>query len=381
MSRIGVFGGTFNPPHKGHVRLALSVADNLKLDKVLIVPSCIPPHKIPGDLASGSDRIDMCRMAFCGDTRFEVSSIELDRGDKSYTVDTLKELKTIYPDDELYFIIGSDMLDSFRQWYRWEEILSLSYICCASRKNGYKADFSEYTDEQRERFIYVDIEPFEISSTTIRAKIREGGDCSEFLSEKLQTYIDGKNLYDDGLKKYRSILKELLDPVRLYHSECVCESAGNLAVRYGLSPEKARLAGLMHDVTKRLPPDEQIRLIGEMTKVEKSNSKVWHQMSAPVYLKENGIIDDDEILDAIRWHTTGKAGMSLLAKIVYTADFISSDRVYPDVDTVRKLAYISLEHAMLYTSRYTINSLTEKDRPVHPATLDCYNDMLGHFEL
>ena len=96
---IGIFGGTFNPPHKGHTRLAREAVEKLGLDRMLIVPSCIPPHKIPGKLASGEDRLEMCRLAFCKDSRFEVSSIELDRGSKSYTVETLRELKKIYPDD------------------------------------------------------------------------------------------------------------------------------------------------------------------------------------------------------------------------------------------------------------------------------------------
>ena len=83
--KIGVFGGTFNPPHKGHLRLANHASDMLGLDKIIIIPSCIPPHKIAGNLAKGEDRLEMCRLAFCRDSRFEVSSIELDRGDKSYT--------------------------------------------------------------------------------------------------------------------------------------------------------------------------------------------------------------------------------------------------------------------------------------------------------
>ena len=104
-------------------------------------------------------------------------------------------------------------------------------------------------------------------------------------------------------------------------------------------------------------------------------------MSAPVFLRKNGIITDEEILGAIRWHTTGKAGMSLMEKIIYTADFISADREYPGVDTVRKLAEISLEHAMLYTCRYTIEDLVRHDRPVHPSTMELYNDLLQHFGL
>ncbi|MBQ4604816.1 MAG: nicotinate (nicotinamide) nucleotide adenylyltransferase, partial [Clostridia bacterium] len=153
-TKIGVFGGTFNPPHLGHVRLANEAADRIGADKVLIIPSCIPPHKMPGKLAGGDERMEMCRLAFEGE-RFEVSSIELDRGNKSYTVETLRELKKIYPDAELFFIIGSDMLRTFTRWYCWEEIMTLATICAASREEGFKADLSVFTPEQRERIIFL----------------------------------------------------------------------------------------------------------------------------------------------------------------------------------------------------------------------------------
>ncbi len=376
--KIGVFGGTFNPPHLGHVRLAKEAAEKIGAEKVLIIPSCIPPHKMPGKLASGDERMQMCRLAF-EDELFEVSSIELDRGDKSYTVETLRELKKIYPDSELYFIFGSDMLETFTQWYKWEEILTLATICAASRERGFKADLSVYTPEQRERIIFLEIEPLEVSSTQIRVEIAKNS-IPEFMNSKVLEFIEKNGLYDDGLSEYRKILAEKLDDYRFYHSECVSECASVLAEKYGADPEKARLAGLMHDVMKNATADEHFGYIeksGEkLTPVDISNPKVWHQISGASYLRENGIVTDEEILGAVRWHTTGKAGMTLLEKIVYVADFISADRDYPDVGVVRKLADKSLEDAMLYTSRYTVNKLASKNLPIHPATVECYNDMI-----
>ncbi len=374
--KIGVFGGTFNPPHKGHGRLINSAADIIGMDKVLIIPSCIPPHKMPGKLASGDERMEMCRIAFGSDSRFEISSVELDRGSKSYTVETLRELKKIYPDDELYFIIGSDMLKTFTQWYKWEEILELAFICAASREEGFKADLSVYTPAQREKIFFLDIEPFEVSSTEIRVEIAKGKESS-LIDPKVYEYIEKNNLYDDGLSDYREILNQKLDEKRLYHSECVSECAAVLAEKYGADAEKARLAGLMHDVMKNASPNEHLDLMqrsGEaLSKVDLTNSKVWHQLSGAQYLKENGIITDEEILGAVRWHTTGRADMTLLEKIVYTADFISADRDYPDVGVVRRLADESLEKAILYTTNYTIKKLVSGGMPIHPATVECYN--------
>ena len=380
--KIGIFGGTFNPPHLGHVRLVNEAADRISADKVMIIPSCIPPHKMAGKLASGKERMEMCRLAFAGE-RFEISSIELDRGDKSYTVETLRELKKIYPGSELFFIIGSDMLETFTRWYCWEEILTLATICAASREDGFRADLSIYTPEQREKILFLDIEPFEVSSTQIRVEVAKNG-TSGLIAPDVLKYIKENGLYDDGLSDYRKILTEKLDDYRIYHSECVSECAAVLAEKYGADPEKARLAGLMHDVMKNADTNEHFEYIeksGEkLTAVDYSNPKVWHQISGAAFLKESGIISDAEILGAVRWHTTGKAGMTLLEKIVYVADFISADRDYPDVGVVRKLADESLESAILYTSRYTVNKLASKNLPIHPATVECYNDMIINSE-
>ena len=374
--KIGVFGGTFNPPHNGHVRLAKAAADELKLDKLLVIPSCIPPHKIAAKLADGQERLEMCRLAFGCDPRFEVSPMELERGSRSYTVETLRELKALYPDSELYFIVGSDMLESFDKWYLWQEILSLSVLCAASREEGYNPDLSRF-GKLAERIKIITLDPLEVSSTQIR---NTAGEVSpELLDPKVAAYIREHGLYDDGLNRYRELLRGKLNPRRLFHSECVSECAGVLAERYGASVEKARLAGLLHDVMKNAPANEQLALMPDITPLELLNTKVWHQISGEAFLRQNGIVTDEEILGAVRWHTTGKAGMTLLEKTIYVADFISSDRDYKDVEVVRRLAYISLEHAILYTSRYTVNKMVSQDLLLHPATVECYNDMLMHF--
>ena len=374
--KIGVFGGTFNPPHNGHIRLAKAAADELKLDKLLVIPSCIPPHKIAAKLADGQERLEMCRLAFGCDPRFEVSPMELERGSRSYTVETLRELKVLYPDSELYFIVGSDMLESFDKWYLWQEILSLSVLCAASREEGYSPDLSRF-GKLAERIKIITLDPLEVSSTQIRNSAGEVS--SELLDPKVAAYIREHGLYDDGLDRYRELLRGKLNPRRLFHSECVSECAGVLAERYGASVEKARLAGLLHDVMKNAPANEQLALMPDITPLELLNSKVWHQISGEAFLRQNGIVTDEEILGAVRWHTTGKAGMTLLEKIIYVADFISADRDYKDVEVVRRLAYISLEHAILYTSRYTVNKMVSQDLLLHPATVECYNDMLMHF--
>ncbi|MBQ6268410.1 MAG: nicotinate (nicotinamide) nucleotide adenylyltransferase [Clostridia bacterium] len=384
MEKIGVFGGTFNPPHIGHVRLAAAAADALGLDRVLIMPACVPPHKLPAALAGGADRLEMCRLAFGEDPRFAVSDLELRRGSRSYTVETLRTLHAEYPAAELWFIAGSDMLATFRQWYRWEEILSLARLCAASRSADFVPDLSGFTPAQQARITVLPIAPLEASSTEVREALRSGR-TTALLQPQVLGYIQTHGLYADGLSAYRALLRDRLDDKRLHHSECVSDAAAMLAAQYGWDPEKARLAGLLHDITKNESLPEQQRLIeadgGELTALELQNPKVWHQRSGAAFLRLNGLVTDPEILNAVACHTTGKAGMTLPDKILYIADFISAERDYPDVEVVRRLAALSLEHAILYTSRYTVVTLTKMKRPLHSATLACYADMLRHFGL
>ena len=380
MRKTGIFGGSFNPPHLGHKKLALTAADSLGLDRVIIMPAGIPPHKVPVAFAGAKDRTEMCRVMFRGDSRSEISTLEIERGNKSYTVDTLNILRRQFPDDEFYLITGSDMLETFTQWYKWEEILSLAYVCTAVREKSAKLDYSGFTDEQKKRFIPIEAEPVEISSTEIRNALSNGGDVSRYLDGGVLDYIKENGLYADRFPRYRRLVESKLDAERLNHSFGVSRAARKLALKYGADADKAELAGLLHDVMKNAPKEEQKSVIErgghKLTAVELANSKVWHAMAGEAFLRLETDIDDAEILSAVRRHTTGAAGMSLLDKIVYIADFISEERDYPDVETVRALADESLEKAIIYTTTYTIRDLAGKGLPIHPDTVDCYNDIL-----
>lgn len=181
-------------------------------------------------------------------------------------------------------------------------------------------------------------------------------------------------------KAYDDLLKRKLDSYRYIHSLGVAESAKSLAERYGEDSEKAYFAGLMHDVMKNASGDEQLQMIKKadimLSPSESLNRKLWHAIAGYAFLKLELHIDDEEILGAVRWHTTGKAGMTKLEKIVYLADFISEDRTYPDVDTVRELAKESIEGAMLYTQRYCITKLAADSMIIDPSSLDCYNELI-----
>ncbi len=385
--KIGVFGGTFNPPHLGHKRLSELAIEKAGLDKVLIIPTATPPHKTAFDLASGKDRIKMCQLTFDEDD-FEVSDIEIKREGKSYTVDTVSELKSLYPDDELYLVIGSDMLLSFDRWYRYRDILALVKLCVISRENEVSVfDLKSYAEEklglfeENGDFIIIDAEPFLCSSTSLREKIKKGESIAELCHGGTALYISDKGLYNEDYADYIGLLKEKLKEKRFIHSLNVADCAYALAEKYGADRKKAYLAGLLHDVMKNANDDEQLQIIEKggimLSCAEKHNKKTWHAVSGEAYLRTQLYITDEEILSAVRYHTTGKGGMSLLDKVIFVADFISVDRDYDDVDVMRNFSWnVGLDEACLYGLKYTIKELCEGGYVIHKDSIDFYNELI-----
>ena len=188
---------------------------------------------------------------------------------------------------------------------------------------------------------------------------------------------EGFIMYDD----YKEILKSKLNEKRYYHSLCVADEAKRLAEKYGADSDKAYLAGLLHDITKNASMQEHLKYFSDfgiiLNDVEKNAEKLWHALSGSGYVEHILGIKDTEILDAIKYHTTAKANMSLLCKILYLADFTSIDRDYPDVDVIRKLVDESLDEALIYALQYSICDLVDNKKAVHLDTLLAYNCAVG----
>lgn len=176
---------------------------------------------------------------------------------------------------------------------------------------------------------------------------------------------------------YKRILEKRLNEKRYYHSLCVADEAKRLAEKYGGNTEKCYLVGLLHDITKNAPEEEHLQIFETfgimLSNVEKNAKKLWHAISGQAYIKYVLNIDDEEILDAVRYHTTAKADMSLTAKILYLADFTSADRDYEDVDVIRRLVDISLDDAFVYALKFSITDLVGQSRAIHPDTVNAYN--------
>lgn len=184
---------------------------------------------------------------------------------------------------------------------------------------------------------------------------------------------------DNELNHYKKILKGKLNDKRYEHSLCVADEAKRLALKYGGDSEKCFKAGLLHDITKNISDSDHLKIFETfgiiLSRIERDAQKLWHAMSGAAYLKYVLGETDDEIIDAVRFHTTAKADMSLTAKILYLADFTSRDRDYPDVDEIRRLVDISLDSAFVYALQYSICDLVECKKPVHPDTLEAYNQV------
>lgn len=182
--------------------------------------------------------------------------------------------------------------------------------------------------------------------------------------------------------EYLSLLQSRLRDKRYTHSVNVADAAVVLARRFGADEEKAYFAGLLHDITKNETDENQLQIMESggiiLSMTQRNNPKLWHAMSGMVYLRDTLGIRDEEILGAVRWHTTGKAGMTLLEKVVFIADYISAERDYPDVDVMRRLSETSLDAAALYALKYSLRSLSEKEKPICEDSVAYYNELIIH---
>ncbi len=385
MARIAIYGGTFNPVHIGHINLLQSFIKTLSFDKVIVIPTNIPPHKSVNLTADAQTRLEMCKKAFDFPNVF-VSDIELKRAEKSYSIDTIVQLKEQYPNDELFFLMGSDMFLSLETWYRYDDLKKLITFCAASRNKEDKAKLEKHAgklEQNGAKAIVVDIDVIDISSAEIREKVMFGEDYSSLVPTEVAKIIEEKTLYsfEKAVEFFSAEIRKKLDDNRLMHSLCVAESANYLAKKYGACCKKAYIAGLLHDITKQTCEQEQLQLIEKFGILfedgEEQSKALWHAVTGCAYVKYVLGFKDEDFLNSIRYHTTSRKGASLLEDVVYIADFVSADRNYPDVDVMREKAERSLKEAKIYGLAYTIEDNRKKGRAVGQNTVDAYNELIN----
>ena len=375
--KIGVYGGSFNPPHLGHVRAAQACKEALGLDRVLVIPASIPPHK---QMASGSpaamERFRLTQLAFSQLPGFEVLDMELRREGKSYTVDTIRALKAQYEQSDLFLMMGTDMFLSFQDWYRPEEIAKNARLVCFSR---YDADEKNrgallgQADALEARFgqrpVLLENDCFDISSTEARRLVRFEI-AAPYLPEAVLREIEAKGLYGAGendkdlpFERLRDVSLSLHKPSRVPHATGVCETAREMARKFGADEELAARAGILHDVTKALGAKQQLMLAEKwnvaLTDFERANPHLLHAKTGAAAAREL-FGECEEVATAIEWHTTGKPDMTKLEKIVYLADMIEPNRTYPGVEEIRAAAEKDLDEGVLLALERTISHLQEE---------------------
>lgn len=379
-----IFGGTFNPVHMGHIAMIKAAMKKLKPDKLIMMPAHIPPHKRAQNLAPDSVRLEMCRIAAKDIPGVSVSDYELKAGGKSYTVNTLEYYRSKYPNEQLCFLMGSDMLESFLGWYKADRILELASLACVSRSREDSLRIQNSAERIRSaggRVAIIESDPVDVSSTEARASFLAYGSSGGRVPKPIEKYILKNKLYNfdkSKYNKYTEFLSQRLSEKRFIHSLNVANESVMLAYLNGFDIDKAYFAGLMHDCCKELPRESQLELLKrsryDVTDVELEAPKTHHGIAAEVYLREDFGVEDEEILSAVRYHTVAKGGMGMLDKIVYMADLTSAERDYPDVSVIRAATRRNIDAGLLEALRFSIRDSVSKSRAIPHLTFAAYND-------
>ena len=395
--KIGVYGGAFNPPHLGHITAARAVFELLKLDKLLVIPTGRPPHKtLPPGSPTPDQRLELSRLAAeqtgLGD-RIEVLDLELRREGNSYTSDTLARLKERYPEDELWLLLGTDMFLTLQTWHEPGRILSLAGVAAFGRS---EADTEELFSVQRDylyrtypqaRIFTLSIPGVvDVSSTELRERLAKGKGGT-LLAPAVYGFILREKLYGTSadlehlsLEQLRPVALSCLNHRRIPHVLGTEQEAIHLAERWGADIAKARRAALLHDCTKKLNLAEQLavaeRFQVPLDSMERREIKLLHAKTG-AGIAETVFGTDSEITGAIRWHTTGRAGMTLLEKVIYLADYIEPTRDFPGVEDLRRICYENLDAGLLLGLEMTIREMEERNAPIHPRTLEARDALKG----
>ena len=380
MERIGIYGGTFNPPHLGHVRAAYHGAAALELTKLLVIPSCVAPHKqMPQNSATGEQRLEMLTLCFGGNPGVEVSDLELSRGGASFTWETVAQVRQQYPEAELILFMGTDMFLSFLQWKNPEKILQDASLAVFYRGEAGEAEAiarqKEILEAAGSKVYLVENPVTAISSTDLRRMLVFR--CADpFLPEGIGEYIRSHGLYDAAadlrglpMEELEKVVVSLLKPNRVAHVLGCRDTAADLARVWGANETDAARAGVLHDITKALDGPLQLTLCQEygiiLDNFSSQNPKTLHALTGSL-VAERIFGESEAVVSAICSHTTGKSNMNLLEKIIYVADYMEPNRDFPGVEELRELAYTDINKALKRGLEMTLEMLRSQKREISP---------------
>ena len=315
--KIGLFGGTFNPPHKTHVNMARQAVKQLQLDKLIVMPCGDPPHKKTD--VDKLARLAMCQIAFDGIG--EVSDYEITKTGKSYTVDTLQHLHELYPNDQFYLIIGEDSFRDFEKWYMPQQILHLATLAVCERGG---VDSATMSQKYHGKIAKVTFEPTNTSSTEIRLRYNFGLPNTQFVDQAVDNFVVQNNVYASKTQVVQKLATYITDKKRFEHTYYVVKRGLELAPSH--LKEKAFWACLLHDCAKNLQAHTHANYGFDAQNMPRP---IVHAFLGALVAEKDFGITDLEILDAIRYHCTARPNMTELDMLVYVADKTEETRPFP----------------------------------------------------
>ena len=365
--KIALFGGSFDPIHLEHMAYVRATLEKL-CDLVIVMPSKLAPHKRLGAQADGEARLQMCRLAFEDEPRVFVSDFELTKRGVSYSYLTCRAFQKQYPDAERYFLVGADMLEDFFTWKNPEDILeNVTLVACGRGSERTEQLHARFFKTFQKDFLSLDFTGKEVSSTDIRVLLAFGKP-PEALDTKVLAYIRERGLYTHPVIAPALALEK---PERREHSLRVAEMACARARSLGVREDKALLAAALHDCAKYVPLTSP--LLEGFACPDNVPPPVLHQYTGAYLAEKRFGIRDGEILDAIRYDTSGRAGMGTLEKLVYLSDLLEAGRDFPGVEILRALFWKDLDECLFVSLRHEVEYLNGTGKEVYPLTQEAYN--------
>lgn len=351
--KIGILGGSFNPPHLAHIGMAKNCVEEFDLDEVMLVVAANPPHKTIAEHISAQMRFDMVKASLREADKLAVSDMELKRQGKSYTIETIMAFEKEYAGAELYLIVGADMLVDLPTWYQANEILKKVSIIAVGRKGvDIEASKALLEKEYGVTVLLSNYNSHGISSSIVRKRVYDALPLNAYVCAEVELMIYENALYwPSEVKGFADKLRAELDEKRYKHTIGTVKSAIELADKYNVDRKKTRLAALLHDCARRKDKNDLIALAQRYDFFVPPNATpgLIHAPLGAIHAKANYGITDKQVLDAICCHTLLRMNMTDLDKVIYLADKTEPNRTYLGVDTIRNSIEKSgsLDEAML----------------------------------
>ena len=369
MERIAIFGGTFNPVHVEHIKIVESAINELNLDGIFVMPTFLSPHKtlIP---AKETERLNMLKLAFSGMSKVEVCDYEIKKGGVSFTYQTAEEFRNLYPDAQIFWIVGGDMLVDFKTWRYPERILSAVDLAVFNREDiqvDYEKESEYFVKRFGKNFVKLKYNGKTCCSTKIRVYSAFNLSLDGLAPKVVGDYIKENGLYKGD--KYTEYILKNLPEKRIRHTANVVLSALSKAKELGLPQEKVMIAATLHDMAKYKNASDY----PNFSLPQGVPKPVEHAFLGAYLAKTELGITDEEILDAIRFHTSGKANMTKLAKLIFTADMVEEDRDYQGVNELREYFKGDLDECFRKCLEEEIIHLVNKKQYIYAETLSAYD--------